>query len=509
MQLTPRSTGATDALTAPVADPLWMVGRTWQVNGFRGDDAGTPVKVVLGHTRVATGPPTLQQFVEAEPPPAADRLDRATTVELAMALVRRLREQGVPEAVAELADAFPFAPADAGPGIRPFIGRVPDAGALYQALRSDLVDVSRPGVERACRDWLASLEGRLRPAGAEGDDPPAWDPQRLEYTFGLTATLPAGSVELSAPEYHGLGISWFTFDRGPLDPAGADGVPGPVAEVVPVPVSYPGMPRPRFWELEDGAVNLDALHTDDSPAYRVLADFVHRYANDWFLLPLSVTPGLVVVDTCVVTDSFGIDVSAPPVTGPWRMWELSSEAPTDRLAGARLVLAGAPRPRDGGPTEDVLLIRDELANLAWVVERTTADPDGTLVDRQARYLRLRPPDPAPAAVGDRYLLGTPVPDYWYPLVAAAGPDGRALLALADLPPDASAVDDHGVRGLAVPHRDGTVIADEEVPGEGARLTRRFRLVAAEGRPLLWRARTKEPGLGEGSSGLRFDILRAD
>ena len=54
-----------------------------------------------------------------------------------------------------------------------------------------------------------------------------------------------------------------------------------------------------------------------------------------------------------------------------------------------------------------------------------------------------------------------------------------------------------------------MIADEEVPREGAHVTRQDRLVTGSpGGPALvvWRSRTKTPGLGEASSGLRFDLL---
>jgi hypothetical protein len=158
----------------------------------------------------------------------------------------------------------------------------------------------------------------------------------------------------------------------------------------------------------------------------------------------------------------------------------------------------------------VLLVRDELANLAWAVERTTRDADGAPVDRYRRYLQLRPAsDPAFAGGGaarTTYRLGTAIPDYWYPLAAASAPDGRPVLALASVPPEASGVPDEGVRGTFVPHVPGTVIADEEVPREGAHVTRVDRIVTGGGGVLVWRARAKAPGSGEGSSGLRFDVL---
>jgi len=51
------------------------------------------------------------------------------------------------------------------------------------------------------------------------------------------------------------------------------------------------------------------------------------------------------------------------------------------------------------------------------------------------------------------------------------------------------------------------IFDEEVPREGAEVSRRYRYArAADGSLHLWIGRSKRPGQGEGSSGLRFDSI---
>jgi hypothetical protein len=48
---------------------------------------------------------------------------------------------------------------------------------------------------------------------------------------------------------------------------------------------------------------------------------------------------------------------------------------------------------------------------------------------------------------------------------------------------------------------------EEVPREGAHVTRAYRYTRwSDGSTHLWVTRRKRPGLGEGSSGLRFDWL---
>jgi hypothetical protein len=541
--LHPRSTAVSpaeqlEALSAAVRDPLWMLARQWQTGGLAADDTGSPVRVTLAHTVASLTDGSrevtpIEPWVEAERPPTFSALDHAALVALSIELVRRLRDGGVPEAGPVLSRAFPLGRDQLGAHLQPFAGRVPDPRLLHPALAAAMGNLGDTGslppisglpagavtpTETVCRGWMRWVAGEVSAAaGPAGLDPPAWDPQRMEYSFALTAALPGSAMRLRADEYDGSGVDWYTFDRS-ADPApAAAAAPQPTVELHPTPVSYPGMPRPRFWELEDGDVNLD-LAADRDTAHAVLVSFAHRYANDWFVVPLTVAPGVCVVTALTVTDTFGTVTTVPAAAavdgghGPWRLWELTTDDDPAAQAGARLLVPPTPKPLSGTPVEDVLLVRDELANLAWAVERLTQDRDGTTVDRYQRYLRLRPASDPAFGGGARpdgrltYRLGTQLPDYWYPLAATTDAAGRPLLTLATVAPEATGVSDTGVQGVLVRHAEGTALADEEVPREGAHVTRLDRLVTGGAAVLRWRARTKGPGLGEGSSGLRFDIL---
>jgi hypothetical protein len=500
--LRPRSTAAQvdeerDALAAPVADPLWLLARQWQTTAFVADDAGTPVTVRLAHVTQPleldgaslSGP--LEPLVEAEPPAAPDT---ATRARLGAELLRRLRDAGMDAGALRrtrlaLAAAHPLVPP-------PLAGRVPDGAALAAALDAG---TPLPGVDATvARDWLAWAKPQLGTGGAPG----AWDPERLEYAF----TLRARELTLTAAGYDGSGLDWYSFDRSEATAAQAAGTP---VEVRPTPVTYAGMPRPRFWELEDGNVNLDVLAGTDA-AHALLASFAHAYANDWFVVPLEVPPGATAIALLEVADTFGTttQIAATAVldgpAGRWRLWELSG----GELDGLRVHLPISPVPLEGPPVEEVLIARDELANLAWLIELVTRDRDGAAVDRRRRWLELRPPgdpafDPSARAALSSYRLGTELPDNWYPLVATGG--GR--LALAALPPGATSVSDAGVQGTVVPHAPGTVVADEEASRTGSRLRRADRLLRTRAGRVVWRARVKGPATGEASSGLRFDVLR--
>jgi hypothetical protein len=533
------------ALSTPVSDPLWMLARQWQTGAFIADDAGTPVHVLMSKLsspvilagNELTGP--LEPAVEAEPAPALTSLDTATRTRLAAELFRRMRDAGVRAAATTrlrgaLAAAYPIEPVADGRQA-PFAGRTPDPAGLFAELAKVLAAdgsgafPALPGVEpgdpdtakvqEATRGWFCWMHPQIGTADPGSDAPAAWNAQRLEYTFQASTELPDGQVTLRANGYDGTGADWYTFDRTVLTPTGASSLAGR-AEVRPVPVTYPGMPRPRFWEMEDGDVNLDAIATDD-PAHALLRVFAHAYANDWFLVPLEVPSGVSLITGLVVTDTFGIQTTIAATAAldgpasPWALWELSIDptgAGQDAAAGLRLHLPSSPPPLEGPVIEDVLVARDEMANLAWVIELTTRDRDGAAVDRYRRWLALRPAsdpsfDPAIRDHPADYRLGTALPDYWYPLVATDGPAGEPLLQLGGLPDGATDVLDTGVQGHVVPHSSGTSLADEEASRTGTRLTRLNRLMRTASGPLIWRARTCRPGTGEASSGLQFDVLR--
>jgi hypothetical protein len=70
----------------------------------------------------------------------------------------------------------------------------------------------------------------------------------------------------------------------------------------------------------------------------------------------------------------------------------------------------------------VLLLRDEMADLAWAVEQSYEGGIGAGLPRAEQQERPEPPPPPPAGAVLRYQLGTEVPSYWFPLV----PHGRPV-----------------------------------------------------------------------------------
>jgi hypothetical protein len=165
----------------------------------------------------------------------------------------------------------------------------------------------------------------------------------------------------------------------------------------------------------------------------------------------------------------------------------------------------------------VLFLRDEMANMAWAVERVVQSAAGRPLDRFEAFqeIRRRQDQEEPSANGGgpgeeatTYRLGTTVPDYWIPLLPVE--QGTSIrLKRAALPRHEAGGSEQVLnpKGKVLePGRD-LLLHDEEVPREGAHVTRAYQYARwIDGSTHVWIGRRKQPGRGEGSSGLQFDVL---
>jgi hypothetical protein len=160
----------------------------------------------------------------------------------------------------------------------------------------------------------------------------------------------------------------------------------------------------------------------------------------------------------------------------------------------------------GAPIEEVHLLRDEMANLAWAVERRYPGEAGGSAQPIEEHARSAiAPSPPGEDAELRYVLSTSVPPYWFPLVGMTSNGGPAsqLQQMADRDPSILP------RGRFL-DLGGPPVADAEVPREGARLVRDEVLTRwADGSTFAWSRRVRRVGRGEGSSGLRFDAAELE
>ena len=585
----PRSPDLTRPLRAEIRDPLWMLARQWQLGEFAGEDAGMPVRarllaetaelasIALGSqpAKPYDGNAVLEAVVERQ----------AVEPDLMMSLYvgqRWLVRLGKTFGAADpLRDAFTTAYAVPVPTS----GDADLATLTLATHRSELLvrmAVGGKGIDgvRVIGDIAAALDGGQQPSDvfaargiaisaaqqgpldglaadfkqawyeklfsqpAVGED--AWVARHLEHNFSLTA--PAGdgtSTRLIADQYAEGHLDWFSFDVA--DPVVGDGSVTANAEVVmtfvPTPVRFTGTPNVRWWEFEDARVGFGLTTASKTDLVKLLlAEFGLVFSNDWFILPFSAKVGTL-VDTkgIVVTDNFGFNTLVEPtakrhrdlgLTGSWSMWTLSKRAGG---VDARFFLAPAlARSLESKPLEEVVFLRDEMANLVWAVEAVIPNPLGGGRDARATAKLLReaiaqaypPADPA-VDVGDdvqlRYQLMGSVPENWIPLVSVRlkGQSAASAFlqgAMPRVPPLAPRRD--GANQLILAHNvvlpRGTILApnpvaqpnlihEEEISRGGVIVQRTFQQARwHDGSTATWSGRKKQNGRGEGSSGLAFD-----
>ncbi len=427
--------------------------------------------------------------------------------------------------------------------VQTMVGRAPDARRLATAFRhpttsqivfDPVLKISAAdlaAVRQVATAWLSWYDGLFAEPGSPADD--AWVPPRLEYAVSVAtrlSALPQDGVTLSASEFDGGRLDWSSFDINStrtIETTG-DRTFAPVNETtVPSPVTFAGAPAARFWEMEDAKIAYGLVPVGPTDlAHLLMIEYASSYGNDWYVVPLTTPVGSVTrVDSLVVTDSFGVRSLVRPIGDPalpapyFSLWQQSSR----RYAGGSF---GAPvanrfflpptlaRSVDGGVLEDVLFMRDEMANLAWGIERNiegaTETPLSLTNGSPATGIV---PSPSPGTNAPRYLLSSTVPENWIPLLPVQiqpDPSGPLLSRLkrgAVLQPDGTSRA-HRARSETLHALGSALLFDEEVPREGVHVTRRRRMVRwIDGSTWVWTAFRNEIGSGEGSAGLRFDQLQ--
>jgi hypothetical protein len=575
MRLEPRSrdAGMNTSLQARVYDPLWMLVRQWQLGEFQGEDNGSPVmarwraeaarltRYYLGaiapNTRVDAprydgSRMPLETLVERETiRPAASQTPKPEKLRLAaeagQQFLRMLEQQPVSR---DYRDAFigqyPF-PAltteqraaldsDSRNFCEVMAAHVPDGRLLYAAFRPTSAGgiVIAPGlqiapadlaeVEKIARLWLQWFETLFSEPEAAN---PSWLPERMEYAFSVGTRFSDGEYMLTAQEYLGGHLDWYAFDANPAVTLGGvkdDAFTAITRTVIPAPVSFRGMPAARFWEFEDAQVNFGSVDAGPTDLVRMLlVEFALAYGNDWFVIPIELEVGsLYRTRSLVVTDTFGVrtliksssDLGAPYST--WRMFQhsyLRGSGLTGPASNLFFLPPSLLMNLENRPIEEVLFLRDEMANLAWAVERLIEGPADRPLNRFEAYLarkRLReqesPPPPATTPETLRYRLTTEVPDYWVPLLPVRTKQGLRLKRGAVLKTDGSPEPVHAL-GRILESGHELSLFEEEVPREGVRVTRSYQFTRwIDGSSHFWVGRRKGVGRGEGSSGLQFDSL---
>jgi hypothetical protein len=571
----PRAADFSRALRAEVRDPLWLISKQWQMGEFQGEDAATPIlaKLLLNHQRMDSfsGGPAGPDLPLPEERPLETVVERqllsmqraGRPVHLDLRLMagrywkKLLGKEGLsaylPEYLrlyaisdpdpADATDHFRTAHPRVWQRFRSAAGRSLDGYALLDHLNGGgAVEAgfaaSTPAADvtvlNLLADQLKSWWVKLLQQD-ETEVNPSWQPERLEYQF-QTASAKGTTNENTfvATQYYQGNLDWYNLDGDMVSDKLQE---EKVVDFFPSTLAFPGMPARRWWTMEDDDRSLINVEPDTTDINKLLVlDFQLQYANDWFLLPLTVPVGTISrVSGLLVTDSFGettwVQATGSGEDEDWQRWTMfhpsvvgnADEAASEDL----LILPTIPKLLEGKPLEEVRMIRDEMANMVWALESTITLADGqprrgkeAARELRSRYVNfLGGPIEEVAHKAARYRVVNSVPECWIPFlpVRAEVSDREIKLQRAAMPriisgdsnPPQKVEPRSGLirHGLDESPAQTYSIFENEVQRAGIQVRQSFQRTRwYNGKVYTWLGIRKTTGRGEGNSGLAFDYL---
>lgn len=536
----------TAGLQARIADPLWLLGRQWQMAEFDGEDTASAieVRVTFGASAITkatwlhgarrreriVGPP-IDAMIEGEDF-RWDWRRRVQTGQRFETLLREIAGTSAQPLIAKLRRAMPVS-AQGDPGeivdaaSRGYLTLM-EGRVIHGERVSDRVSWSNPPTPPS--EWnltgaesplvvnaLTALKRWMDEVYPSWTGGAAWNAERLRHEFSLHAE---GNVEFVAREHTGGAVDWFDVRLK----QGATPQVRPPVRAVPSRVAFAGAPHPRWWAFEDSREQLGQLEVDSTDIAKLaLVEFALIYANDWLSVPLALDAArLVEVRSIKVTDVFGREFEptiSEHVTGSgtqrWQLYAPSLESdPMGPGASRTLFLPPVSSDPLEMPVEEVLYLRDEGANLVFAVEHRVTNARGDVVPgiEAQRERGFAGPEADPPLAGmPAFRLATPVPGNWFPFVPVARDAELREVRLRKARLLRNSVDTVPAPNAALGsllNSGGDWLEEASVPRSGVKvqLVRR-RARGTDGRTYVWVGRQVTVGKGEGKSGLQFDVLK--
>jgi len=509
-------------IQAEIADPLWFLGRQWQMGEQQGEDAGSPVEVTCWVAQRPLDPfdgdprrdPKIvppEAIVESEP-------DDWWTIG------RRIRYGVKFKALLDVAalpdDCFFRLPPEAsrahGADLPPPYEQFNcGTGADFKCRPGQPIYLDGWAVwQRRVALGLQPADFPEIPAGAPAD---LWQPDELVYETQITC---AGHT-LALPRHAGGPVDWYSVDGdAPFAPRQLAPDAAPEVRAFPAQLTYPGAPNTRYWQIENAQVDIGGYPPDRShfPSM-LLTDLLSSHGTQWFLFPIATAAGhALTVERLDVKDGFDQVYSSQVLKAlqPPTDWSLFRVNNLD--FSTLLVWPTALAPLAGLALEEVLLGIDEYSNLLWAVERRVNSRDVRTPSTQELRTRPAAAPSGPVNAAEQaytYLPAVDAVPYWQPyqLDVLNGRRRFVQARLADysvqppapMEPAAAAqvLIDPRLADPAPVH----VVDPAAVPVDGLALERRWMLARdVNGQPVLWVQRQRRPLLAPPARRLRFDVM---
>jgi hypothetical protein len=494
-----RSQNMDRSTKAEIYDPLWFLTRQWQLGELMGEDVGSALTAQIAYqtTRPShIGNDKMGPLKTMDPqsnhhhghPVAATRhlqfelttQQRSHTGIQFLKLCRQIdaiNNEALNDIIAQFPIVIPEIPTESNwddqlhatkfhaQGKLSNVAalykkRIPDGHSIYTDLTSATPTLSVSlGVKAAYIKLMENLYPHLK-ASNEGD---GWHTENLGYDYKWAYPKEgAEEIEHMVMGNHAEatdGADWYGADV--LNPA-LSTIENPVTDLTPYrenkvfPIvltraNFPGMPARRWWEMEDGHIDLGNIEGDKTETVKqIISEFASVYSNDWFVIPFRRNEqDLVSVKGIMVKDSFGeytyiknalaaagsntlVDDQAAAFD--WNLFhhDVAAEAETI-LAGnagkslhAGFVLGSTRTIASSEPIERIEFIRDEMDNRVWAVESLIASQlggshnGGVISEELLAYIRSLTGDVEeinPTNVDLIYKLGNTLPENYIPFVA--------------------------------------------------------------------------------------------
>ena len=364
----PRTRDFSKALSAEIHDPLWYLGRQWQMGEFKGNDTGSGIiaKSVMEYSRVyALSKKDDLVNIKAqnfESAPLESMVENVSynfslkeNIKLSQVWKRKIEKEfvalpGVATAIfTALAGTATFLIETEEPNVgssdlekiinskkfaiektAKFIksaawrGEILNGSILFEKssgatpfvdfdleLSGGLTSISgmnQTFFDNACDNfaiWVNEMYSFNSQIAGE-----FWNKEKLEYEADIYTD---DSKRLTAEDAHNGSLDWYSFEdndtTGASFPTASNPVAAPIVkEMLMTENRFSGMPSTRWWEFENGRVNFCNLNADTTDIAKImLTQFALVYQDDWFLIPFKLPVGSYSkMAGIVVTDVFGV-----------------------------------------------------------------------------------------------------------------------------------------------------------------------------------------------------------
>lgn len=563
----PRTHNFDKALKAEVRDALWMLCKQWQMGEFKGEDAGSPVfskiKVnssALSEYRLGNGSTQpiernlpIETLIEQKMIPMernASKISLDIRLQLGKYWSKLLKSKFLNAYLSKYIQSYGFS-VPAKDRSTDYIYAHKEELQQWQAISGRCIDgyeiikIISVG-ESASKDIIlddVAHEATIKKLGEHllkyfennfvqphnGND--AWLPDKIEYKASF-ADNNSNKNNLTAEEYYHGHLDWYAFN---LESKNSLNVQNQHLDTfIPTAVEFDGMPDKRWWKFEDHKTSFgDVSPSTTDLSKLLLIEFGLTFANDWFLVPFDLPIGSIAeIQGLTVTNNFGdnIWIEATEKGGTtltnWSVFRQTSKESNKKL----FLCPSAIKVQESNPIEEIWLIRDEMANMVWGIEKVVPTSIGKGVQggeyaiqkRQFHEKIVGSIEVVDYAANVYYKAMTDVPENWIPFIPVHADGHRrqiqlqrgAMLRIIDgdtLTPakikPLSSILREGLENKPTP--SAYLIHEEEVAKSGIRIIQNYqRTRGLDGRVYVWFGAKKKIGRGEGHSGLAFDQLES-